>query len=229
MAERFLYLPAIAFAVCLAALWKWRAGQIAICLVLVAFTARTWVRNRDWKDDRTMAEALVRDAPESYKGHKLLAFETHSVAEAERAIAILDRAAQDDLETLRLAGRLLADNGGYQRSAELLERCWRIVGSRRDAVYPGTAEVLSTLANDYIALGRLDDAAITLMIGQFTIGDLAFRNRLLELYRGVDCALIPGPAGPAIDPKCPTVHRHLCAAMLRTGKTAELAAYGCKN
>jgi hypothetical protein len=75
----------------------------------------------------------------------------------------------------------------------------------------------------------LDDAAVTLMLGQFATGDLAFRSRLLDLYRGIDCALVPGPAGPAINPQCPAVHRHLCAALSKSGKMAEFSAYSCRN
>jgi hypothetical protein len=40
---------------------------------------------------------------------------------------------------------------------------------------------------------------------------------------------VAGPAGPAINQGCPPVHSHLCAALLRAGKTAELPMYGCKN
>jgi hypothetical protein len=218
LAERFLYLPAIAFALCVAPLWKWRAGKWAICAVAAGLFVRTYVRNFDWRDDRTMAESLVHVAPDSYKSHKLMAFETNSLAEAEKAIAILG--AHDDFETFRLAGGLLGQNGQFARSAQILERI------PLDPNYPGMGEVLNKLASDYLALGRTDDAAITLMVGQLTVStDLSFRNRLLDLYRGVDCAL----QGTAINPNCPTVHRHLCAALRRAKKTAEMGQYACNN
>ncbi len=243
MAERFLYLPALAFTACLAPLWRWPADRVALCVLAALFAARTWARNADWRDDRTMAESLVQTSPASYKGHRLLAavlFEAHAAPErvldeAAKSLAPLDPLpdAENSAETWRLAGGYYAAAGQHQRSAEILERCLRIVEADRqrvpDAVYPGAADVLETLASDYLALQRFDEAAVTLMTGQLTTGDLSFRNRLLELYRGVDGAIVPGPAGPAINPQNPVVHGNLCQAMARTGKTAEMAAYGCKN
>ena len=73
MAERFLYLPAIAVAFGLAQLCRWPAGRVAVCAIVLAFGARTWARNSDWHDNLSMAESLVRTSPASFKGHRLLA------------------------------------------------------------------------------------------------------------------------------------------------------------
>ena len=79
MAERFLYLPAIAFAACLveavyAIPWpNPKAAPMALCLIAALFAIRTWVRNQDWQDDLTLARATASASPESYKGHALLA------------------------------------------------------------------------------------------------------------------------------------------------------------
>jgi hypothetical protein len=243
MAERFLYFPSIAFALCLASVWRWRAGRIAVCAIVLTFGARAWFRNRDWHDDRSMAESLIRTSPASFKAHSLLTSElarAHAdpalvAAEAEKSLAPLDPLsdAQNSEDTWRVAGEYFASAGRYARSAEVLERCWGIVEARQrlhpDQVYPAAGGVLAMLASDYIALGRLDDAAITLMLGHLTTGDATFRNRILEVYRGIDCAIVPGPSGPAINQGCPPVRSHLCAALLRARKTTELRAYGCKN
>lgn len=243
MAERFLYLPAIVVALALAHLWRRPAGRIAVCAIVLAFAARTWARNPDWHDDRAMAESLVRTSPASFKGHRLLAYElfqSHDnsarvLDEAEKSVAPLEEIpdVQDAAETWRLAGGYFAAAGKYQRSAELLERALRIVRAQKarvgDATYAGMPNLLDNLADDYLALGRRDDAAITLMTGQLTTGNLIFRNRLLELYRGDGCALMPGPNGPAINPQCPAVHQHLCAAIERAGTTAESSTYGCNK
>jgi protein O-mannosyl-transferase len=243
MAERFLYVPAIAAALAVAQLCRRPAGRIVVCAIVLALACRTWARNPDWQDDRAMAESLVRTSPASFKGHRLLAYElfqAHAdparvLAEAEKSVAPLEGVpdARDSAETWRLAGGYFAAAGKYQRSAELLERALRIVRAQQarvgDAKYAGMANVLDTLADDYLALGRRDDAAITLMAGQLSTGNLIFRNRLLELYRGDGCALMPGPNGPAINPQCPAVHRHLCAALSRAGTTAESDTYGCNK
>jgi protein O-mannosyl-transferase len=64
--------------------------------------------------------------------------------------------------------------------------------------------------------GRLDDAAIALVEGAFITSDKSFRQALLELYRTAldpkSCALISTPSGPVINPACPIVHKHVCAA-----------------
>ena len=80
MAERFLYLPAIAFCACLVLCCaaippSLRVAAPAIAGVLVAaYALRTWLRNPDWADDLHMAQALVQTSPNSFKVRKMLAF-----------------------------------------------------------------------------------------------------------------------------------------------------------
>jgi protein O-mannosyl-transferase len=107
MAERFLYLPAIALAVCVViasyALLP-KAAPIVLCVVAALFALRTWVRNTDWQDDLTAARAIVRTAPASYKGHALLAsalYDSHAdidsvIAEAEKSLAPLQHLPDPD-------------------------------------------------------------------------------------------------------------------------------------
>jgi len=156
MAERFLYLPAIALSVCtvmaLFALPQ-RVALIALYVIAAAFAIRTWVRNTDWQDDLTSARAMVRSAPDSYKGHALLAsalYDSHAdidsvIAEAEKSVAPLQQlpdpknyappfeqaglfylAKGDALLTRDADGRMatpLQARQAYQRSREVLERC----------------------------------------------------------------------------------------------------------
>ncbi len=72
-AERLLYTPSIGFCVALAAVlhaagarWNAERAFLGAALVLVlAWAARTVVRNPDWRDNRTLAEATARTAPRS--------------------------------------------------------------------------------------------------------------------------------------------------------------------
>jgi protein O-mannosyl-transferase len=111
MAERFLYLPAIAAAavvVCGCFALARRAGRpglapVALSLILAACIARTWARNADWHDDLSLMRATLATSPASFKSHKLAAglydsdpsrFTIDQVlAEAEKGLAILDPAA----------------------------------------------------------------------------------------------------------------------------------------
>lgn len=84
MAERFLYLPSIglagAVAAALYAFYR-RLGQnprarlvwAAVGLVSIAFAARTYARNLDWKDELTLWSSAVDAAPGSAKAHYNLA------------------------------------------------------------------------------------------------------------------------------------------------------------
>jgi tetratricopeptide (TPR) repeat protein len=76
MAERFLYLPSIGFAIGAATLaWRLkpqRAGIALLSAAIVLFAARTYARNLDWKDEFTLAAADVSTAPNSFRLHAVL-------------------------------------------------------------------------------------------------------------------------------------------------------------
>ncbi|MGC9972068.1 MAG: DUF1736 domain-containing protein [Bryobacteraceae bacterium] len=154
MAERFLYLPAIALAACVVsgvyaiARRTGRAGlaPVALCLIIAACAIRTWARNSDWQDDLSLASAAVENSPNSYKSHKLLAEALYDsgtshanidrvIAEAEKSLAILDPVADwhNNPDAYRRAGGYYLTKGdsdgfqAYRRSLELLLRCRSIV------------------------------------------------------------------------------------------------------
>jgi tetratricopeptide (TPR) repeat protein len=105
MAERFLYLPAIGFLVCVVcgfdALWR-RLPRYRLALgagasvVLLAGAVRTYDRNADWSDLRRLWTTAAEVAPGSFKPHMVLSGAVTAsgwqsgAAEADRVIAILD-------------------------------------------------------------------------------------------------------------------------------------------
>jgi tetratricopeptide (TPR) repeat protein len=108
MAERFLYLPAVGFSICLIfALYSicglLRSRTLAPVLLGLLITTglgtRTWARNRDWRDNRALFSAAVRTSPLSFKTHTGLGqalIADHAdintvLLENERSLAILDR------------------------------------------------------------------------------------------------------------------------------------------
>ena len=108
MAERFLYLPSIGFAGCLAWLgWKacrrWPAMRTAapamLAMASLALAGRTFARNADWHDEESLWASSVKACPGSYRTHTDLALAKMSLpggagldvaqTELERALAIL--------------------------------------------------------------------------------------------------------------------------------------------
>lgn len=104
MAERFLYLPAAAFAIAASVLAHRLLGrkraQIALAVVIVLFGVRTWFRNPDWASDRALSAHDVKVSPASFKLHGLVARTLYeqspsnldqAIAEAEKAWEIVRR------------------------------------------------------------------------------------------------------------------------------------------
>jgi len=100
MAERFLYLPALGFAGCVAIglraasrrLPAW-AAPILLGAICAAFAARTYARNLDWATELSLMTSAAEAAPGSFKPHSSLAGilpDSAATAEAERAMQILD-------------------------------------------------------------------------------------------------------------------------------------------
>ena len=119
MAERFLYLPAVGFAACLvmtiyAIQDRFRVrylAPVALCLFIACFAARTWARNLDWQDERTMATASALSSPNSMKAHFGLATLltksdpvgvniSQAIEEIEKSIAIVDSLPDSQNESL---------------------------------------------------------------------------------------------------------------------------------
>jgi tetratricopeptide (TPR) repeat protein len=135
MAERFLYLPSIAFAAAVV----WTAYRLspryahAIVGLLIALCAiRTFARNADWDNDLVLADSAVRVCPASFKTHKmranalLEADPTYAnldqvIDEAEKSLAILDSLppARNNFDSYdRAAGYyFMKGDRGRQRSA----------------------------------------------------------------------------------------------------------------
>jgi hypothetical protein len=149
MAERFLYLPAIAFAVGVATLLTRvpRFAPAIAAVIVIALSARTIARNSDWRSDLTLGQSAVQSAPESYKSHKLLAnalFESHAVidlvlAEAEKMIAILAPLPplQNNADSWRRAANWYlakGDPASIHRALDLLQRCLTIVTAQEQHV-----------------------------------------------------------------------------------------------
>ena len=78
-AERYLYLPSVGFALLTALLWNrcslsrtiW--GWAAAIAILLTFSAQSFARNFEWKDDLTLLRTTLPQSPDSGYLHNLMA------------------------------------------------------------------------------------------------------------------------------------------------------------
>lgn len=121
MAERFLYLPSLgiftAVAVGLAALARHAVARLAPprsfsvlvrswalpAVLLVALTARTWARNRDWRNEETLWRSAVLAVPESFKAQLNYAMAIWGGSQTEAALDVAIARARLGLHILERA------------------------------------------------------------------------------------------------------------------------------
>ena len=189
MAERFLYLPAIAFAAGAAALAVRvpRFNPAIAGAIVMLLSARTVVRNSDWQSDLTLGASTVQTSPNSYKAHKLLAnalFESHApidrvLAEGERSLAILSPLPdlRNNADTWRRAADWYlskGDSASIRRALEILGRCLAIVTAQEQ--HARTLPRFDPAANPLA--GARDDVNRMISGAQLKLGDPA---RAIEL------------------------------------------------
>ena len=95
MADRFLYLPAVAVAGCAASLLyrlRGRALPIAGGVIVLLFAARTFARNFDWQSEDALFRSAEAVAPESFRPHSALIHGPveNAVREADITMRILN-------------------------------------------------------------------------------------------------------------------------------------------
>ena len=133
MAERFLYLPSVGFAVVavygIRLAWLRveerrpqlrKALVVAVGVVLVGFAARTYDRNEDWVDQGRFWRSAVEAAPGSYKTNMAAANNAVFVTpqDGDRAIGEVDRALGilDPLPDLQNTGTAYQQAGVFYRN-----------------------------------------------------------------------------------------------------------------
>jgi tetratricopeptide (TPR) repeat protein len=139
MAERFLYLPALALSACLVTvLWNLRERfstrvfQSTFAAMALLLAVRTFARNVDWQTEGSLFQAAAEAQPESYRGHSGLASAflaerklDDAAREADRALAILNPLPDDRNVAIPYvsSGRIYDDKADSAPAAE--EAQWR--------------------------------------------------------------------------------------------------------
>jgi len=165
MAEHYLYLPLFGFALLLGALlvqWARRQRQAKAIyalfgVVILLFSVRTIMRNRDWKDELTLWTKTVQAAPASARAQTnlgLALMERKMYPQAEQA---LKRALQIDPSSGHLhnaLGLLYASIG----RADLAEQAFQEAVRREPDSKITTAAALQNLGMLYLRRGRTAEA-----------------------------------------------------------------------
>ncbi len=213
MAERLMYLPALALCVPLAlGLWslrRWTKSHalgvsLAVGLAL-AYSARTWVRNRDWRNEETLFRAALAASPRSAMSHKNLAAVLQKEGRNEEAIPLAEQAIRI-LDEFPDAHYVLGNCYFMtQRHAEAVKQFQATL-----ALVPDHASAHMNLGATYHVMGRYAqalqefDAAIKLDPGMALawfnrVHTLVALGRLDEAERALDEAMrrFPNSAGEA--------------------------------
>jgi tetratricopeptide (TPR) repeat protein len=228
MAERFMYLPSIGLAGCVVAavyalarrypLRHPKAAWAAVAAASLAFAARTYARNFDWKDDLSLWTSAVKVCPGSAKAHYNLAKTLESlpgrtaeaIAEYRNSIRIDPNHA--DVHN-NLANALSAIPGRMPEAIEEYEVALRLE--------PDRAEPHNNLANALANMrGRLSDA-----IAQYRAA-LRIQSDNAEVHYNLANALVRDPGGLSeaiaeyrvalrIDPNHADAHTNLANALVR--------------
>lgn len=226
MAERFLYLPSIGFAMAVAVLLYRLRGRVpaqGIAIALVAILAvRTFARNGDWQDNLTLARADVPSAPHSARLHEMLA----NALFAQDPVQNLDAAMEEEEAAWDIL-RVLPPGEIYQQTPAHLGAYYRMKGDAvgtpgSSAWYEKSLAVLERARASSQAIETAYDAAqiahrkilATRVAYQPVYADLGLTYLRLGRYREAIDAL---RYGREIDPRTSELYDLLAAAYAAQG------------
>jgi tetratricopeptide (TPR) repeat protein len=225
MADRLIYLPSLGLAGCLV-LGIWRVARIPklavappllLGVIAAGFAVRTWVRNRDWQSELTIAEADVRVSPNSFKLHRLLAA---SLFDSDSSHSNIDQVITEQEKSAGLLESLpdaLSRPEVYQMAGYYYLVKSRQPSARRDpALYQkAIRSLLRSISIDQV--GHAGNS-------RFPSGDprtcLLLSVAYLEMGNA-DEALSPARQAMALDPVNPQIYRQLSAVFGAKDRRAE--------
>ena len=161
-AERVLYLPSVGLCFIAGWVYAWAVERargswiprVALAGIVVALGARTVIRNRDWRDNYTLAIAALKVSPSSPLMSDIAAGELVKTGDTNRALALLQEAVRQapGMPLIRThLGLVYYSQRRYDEAiAELQESIRR---------HPTEAEAHNNLGVVYAQVGQLDKAA----------------------------------------------------------------------
>lgn len=241
LAEHYLYLPMFGFSLFVGHLF-WRLSQrqrvwrkIALSgfiIILVALSARTVVRNRDWKSGFTLWRATYQAVPNSPRAAYNLGVEYSRRQEIDQAIFYFRRAIELDpshvLAYNNLAAALLA-KGEAKEALAVLRRALKLnpkrdptIWGRRLSIY---RMIYRNMAKCYLRLGQPDKAleAAERALDQMG-GDVASFILLAQIYarlHRLDDAIAACQRGLDLFPTAEDLHAELASLWVTSGHIEE--------
>jgi len=136
MAERYLYVPSIAFSLLVSylsiSLFNFKNKNIVrytvivfIILLLTFYVFSTVNRNNDWKDNLTLWNKTVFTNPENSRAHDNLGFTYERAGDTEKALVEFEKSVKlqpDNFRALANLGVAYAKLGFYNKSIKTLEK-----------------------------------------------------------------------------------------------------------
>jgi tetratricopeptide (TPR) repeat protein len=160
-AERILYLPSVGL--CLVAGWAYARlaarirtrslPRVALAAIVLAFAARTLVRNTDWRDNFTLATAALAASPSSPLMNDIAAGELARRGDLARAADLLREALRQAPDMPLIRTHL----GVVYYSQGLLDQA---IAEYQEAIrrHPNEADAYNNLGVAYAQAGQLDRA-----------------------------------------------------------------------
>jgi tetratricopeptide (TPR) repeat protein len=161
-AERILYTPSIGFLAAIAAAMAmtWRRASLrpavlgVTVLASTLYAVRTVARNKDWQNNRVLAEATLRTSPESIIFNTIIATEYRKAGDSVSARHHLEKALAgqpDNTTSLFNLGNIELDEKRFEKAVDLYRRAL--------AVEPKYLSALNNLGRALAELKRFEEAA----------------------------------------------------------------------
>jgi tetratricopeptide (TPR) repeat protein len=232
MAERFLYLPSVGLAGCVvASIYSLGQGRFrklsaakpvawtALAVVCLALTARTYARNFDWQDDRSLWTSAVDVSPEAARSHYNLAVEFERIRDRQpEAIGEYQAAVRIEPDFVEahnnLANTLARVPGRLPEAIREYQAALRIRPDRAEAHF----NLALALAN---APGRLPEAiaeyqAALRMRPDYAEAHFNLANALAQTPSLLPQAIAEYRAALRIEPNLAEAHFNLGTALAQT-------------
>lgn len=162
MGERLMYFPSLGFTIVVALVlvkiydykkWGVKAAYGLLAVILAFYGARTFIRNKDWHNSRTLFYATVKESPDSLITRTALAgvhIRANEWDLAKEQLKIAESIYEDNSHLQNLLGVVADHDGDYALAEEKYKRSLEL---NSDAINSNI-----NLAELYLKQGRLEEA-----------------------------------------------------------------------